>query len=59
YELSLIWNPIDYIRFQAQYARGSFEGGPRATTVAPGATAPANTRSFGVDTVALRAQVEF
>ena len=28
-------------------------------TVAPGATAPANTRSFGMDTVALRAQVEF
>jgi phosphate-selective porin len=58
YELSLIWNPIDDIRFQAQYARGSYEGGPRVTTVAPGATAPANARSFGVDTVALRAQVE-
>jgi phosphate-selective porin OprO/OprP len=59
YELSLIWNPIDYIRFQAQYAHGSYEGGPRATTIAPGSTAQANARSFGVDTVALRAQVEF
>jgi phosphate-selective porin OprO/OprP len=59
YELSLIWNPIDYIRFQAQYARGAYEGGPRATTVVPGSTEPADQRSFGVDTVAVRAQVEF
>ncbi|MBV8685310.1 MAG: hypothetical protein JOZ90_14725 [Alphaproteobacteria bacterium] len=59
YELSLIWNPIDYIRFQAQYGHGSYRGGPRATTVAPGSAAPANARTFGVDTVALRAQVEF
>jgi phosphate-selective porin OprO/OprP len=59
YELSLIWNPIDYLRFQAQYARGSFEGGPRAATVVPGSSEPINLRSFGVDTMALRAQVDF
>lgn len=59
YELSLIWNPIDYIRFQAQYARGSYEGGPRAATVAPGSPAAVDQRTFGVDTVAVRAQVEF
>jgi phosphate-selective porin OprO/OprP len=59
YQLSLIWNPIDYVRFQAQYARGSYEGGPRATTVAPSSSAPADRRNFGVDTVAVRAQVEF
>jgi phosphate-selective porin OprO/OprP len=59
YELSVIWNPIDYIRFQAQYARGAFAGGPRSTTVAPGSTDPANQRDFDVDTFALRAQVEF
>ena len=59
YELSLIWSPIDYIRFQAQYAHGAYEGGPRATTVAPSSAAPADKRSFDVDTVAVRAQVEF
>ena len=59
YELSLIWNPTDYLRFQAQYARASFEGGPRATTVAPSSTDPANQRAFDVDSFALRGQVDF
>jgi phosphate-selective porin OprO/OprP len=59
YELSLIWNPTDYLRFQAQYARVSLEGGPRAATVVPGSTAPVDRRGFDVDTVALRAQVDF
>jgi phosphate-selective porin OprO/OprP len=59
YQLSLIWNPIDYIRLQAQYARASFAGGPSSETAAPGATPPLDRRTFGVDTVALRAQVEF
>jgi phosphate-selective porin OprO/OprP len=59
YELSLIWNPIDYIRFMAQYARGSYTGGPRAGTVDPASPDPVNERDFDVDTVALRAQVEF
>ncbi|MET1110512.1 MAG: porin [Allosphingosinicella sp.] len=59
YELSLIWSPIDYVRFQAQYARGRYEGGPRAATVVPGSSEPINLRSFGVDTLALRAQVDF
>ena len=59
YEASLIWNPIDYIRFVAQYAHGSYRGGPRATTVNPGSTAPANVRPYADDSLALRAQVEF
>ncbi|MEA3053934.1 MAG: phosphate-selective porin OprO and OprP [Sphingomonadales bacterium] len=59
YELSLIWNPTDYLRFQAQYARASFEGGPRAATVVPGSSEPINLRRFSVDTMALRAQVDF
>jgi phosphate-selective porin OprO/OprP len=59
YELSLIWNPIDYIRFQAQYAHAAFTGGPRAATVVPGSAEPVNLRDFDVDTVALRAQVDF
>ncbi|MEA3009183.1 MAG: phosphate-selective porin OprO and OprP [Sphingomonadales bacterium] len=59
YELSLIWNPTDYLRFQAQYARGSYQGGPRAATVVPGSSEPINLRDFSVDSLALRAQVDF
>jgi phosphate-selective porin OprO/OprP len=59
YELSLIWNPTDYLRFQAQYARASVTGGPRAATVDPASAAPVNLREFDVDTFGLRAQVEF
>jgi phosphate-selective porin OprO/OprP len=59
YEASLIWNPMDYLRFQAQYAHGSYTGGPRATTVNPTSTDAANQRDFDLDTFALRAQIEF
>lgn len=59
YELSLIWNPIDYVRLQAQYARSHVIGGPRAATIVPGSPEPVDDRSFNVDSVALRGQVEF
>ncbi len=59
YEASLIWTPIDYVRFMAQYAHGSYTGGPRATTVNPTSTEPANERSFDLDTFAVRAQLDF
>jgi phosphate-selective porin OprO/OprP len=59
YQLSLIWNPIDYIRLQAQYAHARYEGGPRAATVAVGPGAAAGARGFAADSVAVRAQVEF
>ena len=59
YELSVIWNPMDYVRFMAQYAHGSYTGGPRATTVNPTSSDPANQRHFGVDTFGVRAQLEF
>jgi phosphate-selective porin OprO/OprP len=59
FELSLVWSPTDYVRLQAQYARGGYEGGPRAGTVVPGSNEPIDLRSFGVDTMALRAQVDF
>ena len=67
YQLSLIWNPIDYVRFMAQYARIEVKGGPRASVAAPGVpgifpigtTTPANQRKYGVDTFGVRAQVDF
>ena len=59
YELSVIWNPMDYIRFMAQYARAHVEGGPRAATVNPTSTRPVNQRTYDVDTFGVRAQVDF
>ena len=58
YQLSLIWNPIDYLRFMAQYGHVSVTGGPRAATVDPDGPADPR-RKYGVDTAAVRAQLEF
>ncbi len=58
YQLSVIWNPMDYLRFMAQYGHVSVDGGPRAATVDPdGPLDP--RRKYGVDTAAVRAQLEF
>lgn len=59
YELSLIWNPVDYLRFLLQYSRIEIEGGPRAAAVVPISTKPVDQRTYGTDAVALRAQIEF
>jgi phosphate-selective porin OprO/OprP len=70
YEGSLIWNPTDYVRFMAQYGRIDVTGGPRGSvaTLGPpptlgifpvGTTTLANKRKYGVDTFAVRAQVDF
>jgi len=70
YEGSLIWNPTDYVRFMAQYGRIDVTGGPRASvaTLGPpptlgifpvGTTTLPNKRKYGVDTFAVRAQVDF
>ncbi|MEO6408107.1 MAG: porin, partial [Burkholderiaceae bacterium] len=67
---SLVWLPTDYVRFMAQYGHVGVTGGPRASvaTAGPpptlgifpvGTTTPANKRKYGVDTFALRAQVDF
>ncbi|TFI60064.1 hypothetical protein E2493_02120 [Sphingomonas parva] len=59
YQASLIWNPTDYLRFMAQYGRAHHQGGPRAATVVPGSAEPVNERGFDVDSVGVRAQVDF
>jgi phosphate-selective porin OprO/OprP len=67
YQGSLIWNPVDWIRFMGQYGHVDVTGGPRATVATPatlgvfpiGTTTPANKRKYGVDTFAVRAQVDF
>lgn len=59
YSLSAIWNPIDYVRFLAQYSHIEVEGGPSAALVVPGSTLPAAERGFDTDIMVLRAQLEF
>jgi phosphate-selective porin OprO/OprP len=59
YQASLIWIPEDYVRFLLQYTRTQVEGGPFAATVRPTSTAPLDERGYGVNSVALRAQVDF
>jgi phosphate-selective porin OprO/OprP len=57
-QASLIWNPVDWVRFLAQVGHLEVTGGPRALGLVDPAKA-LNKRSFGVDTFAARAQVEF
>lgn len=59
YLASLIWIPEDYIRFLLQFAHTEVQGGPFAATVQPGSTKPLDKRSYGVNSAAVRAQVDF
>lgn len=59
YLVSLIWQPIDYVRVTMQYARAEIEGGPSASAVVPVSGEPANERSYGVDTFAMRFAFDF
>lgn len=59
YLASLVWQPIDYVRFTAQYGRGEVRGGPRAATVVPQSLLPAADRGYGFDMVALRTAFDF
>ena len=59
YQASVIWNPMDYLRFMAQLGRTDITGGPRAATVDPTSTEPLNQRKFHSTSAALRAQIEF
>jgi phosphate-selective porin OprO/OprP len=68
---SLVWNPIDYLRFMAQYDHVHVKGGPRmsVSTIGPppvigvlpvgDASTPPDQRKFNVDVFTMRAQVDF
>src|SRR5687768_14083950 len=56
---SLIWIPEDYLRLLLQVSHVEVQGGPFAATVRPTSTEPLDERSYGVNSVALRAQVDF
>ena len=73
YQASLIWNPVDYVRFMAQYSRVNVTGGPRPTiSLAADPTAaqlgmfpfepspePITKRDFSSDVFQMRAQIDF
>ena len=58
YQASVIWNPVDWVKFVAQFGHLDVTGGPR-NALGSELTLPANKRKFGVDTLAARAQLEF
>ena len=56
---SLIWIPEDYMRFLLQYSHSDITGGPFAATVKPTSSESVDDRSYGVDVVMTRAQIDF
>jgi phosphate-selective porin OprO/OprP len=59
YQASLIWLPIDYIKFMLQYSHAHVEGGIGATTPFTTSTTAFFDRPYNVDQAGLRAQLDF
>lgn len=61
YEASVIWLPIDYVKFVLQYAHSDVHGGPSARAVSgiTGAAPAGYLHNYGVDAVTMRAQLDF
>jgi len=59
YQLGMTWIPQDYVRFILQYIHTEVEGGPFAALAKPASTKPIDQRTYGVDSVAVRAQFDF
>ncbi|MDB5687789.1 MAG: hypothetical protein JWR77_2378 [Rhizorhabdus sp.] len=59
YEASLIWLPTDYVKFMVQYAHSDITGGPAAVAPFASVAKPIYDRSYGVDAVTMRAQLDF
>ena len=61
YQASLIWLPMDYVKFMVQYAHVDVSGGPSARAFSGvTSTAPAGyMNGYGVDSLALRTQLDF
>jgi phosphate-selective porin OprO and OprP len=59
YMIGLNWQPIDYIRFLLNYSRVNVEGGPLAALVLPLSTIAVDQRSYALDVIAARMQLEF
>ena len=53
------WQPVDYVRLMLDWNHAMIEGGPLAALARPTSTDPINQRSYSVDTVAARMQIDF
>jgi phosphate-selective porin len=59
YLLGVDWLPADYVGFMVNYGRINVEDGPLAAIVRPLSADPVDERSYGVDLVAARMQIDF
>jgi len=59
YQLGVSWLPTDYLRFIAQYGHVDVTGGPAAAVPFAAATGAFQDRSYKLDTMTVRAQVDF
>lgn len=57
--VGLNWYPIDYVRFMVNYGRISVEGGPLAAAVEPLSSDLVDARSYNVDLLTARMQIDF
>ena len=57
--VGLTWIPEDYFRVLLNYAHAEITGGPFAATVKPDSSKSVDDRSYGVDVVQTRVQVDF
>ncbi|MFM2409425.1 MAG: hypothetical protein RL481_253, partial [Pseudomonadota bacterium] len=59
YMFALNWLPNDYFRFMLNYGHINVEGGPLAAIVDPLSSDPVDQRSYSVDLLAARMQIDF
>ena len=59
YMLGLNWYASDYVRFLINYGHINVRGGPIAAQAVPTSLAPVNQRSYGVDVLQTRFQIDF
>ncbi len=59
YQLGVSWLPTDYLRFIAQYGHVDVVGGPAAIAPFAAATGAFQDRSYKLDVMTVRAQVDF
>jgi phosphate-selective porin OprO/OprP len=59
YILGLNWYPMDYVRVMLNYGRIEVQGGPIAAQVLPGSVKPVNERSYGMNLLTSRLQIDF
>ncbi len=59
YGVSLVWLPMDYVKFAAQLTHVRVTGGPAALTPFSTSTSAFNFKDYATDVFAMRAQVDF